>query len=349
MDDMMTAIDRTFRANNSTAAAAQSEPPISNLVHSAPSQRNGNSPSVAPAKVAQTQDGLVNDEVEEESLDDESQISDESGCSDDAFDDEFDDGTDWSSPEQLKWTSQSTEQHMYQNVSEDRYNHYTPPSKIHSDLATIEFLAVNEALYLDLLMTRKEKFTKSNIGVYKKHVKWLLTYYEDWRFAQLELLKKGWSRKEIEKTGLAKETYRNLRRSVCGLLHAIESFLDYLPSRIDNMYYIPPQIGNQSPLEALYSWLRAHDLDTCDMGTGVTNKSVEGLATAQRNSSYDSADCIDMRNGKVSGSRMLTRYQKMLNKKVADWLSLHTSNNSSEPPSRFGEGDIHSSELFLII
>ena len=51
---------------------------------------------------------------------------------------------------------------FYDQVAQKRSQNLTTVTKIHSGLSTIEFLAVNETIFTQLLMNRKEKCISVN-------------------------------------------------------------------------------------------------------------------------------------------------------------------------------------------
>ena len=47
------------------------------------------------------------------------------------------------------------------------------------------YLAWCQAVFTDLLMCRKEKFTRENLEIYKKYLIKLMKYLKDWKMAQV--------------------------------------------------------------------------------------------------------------------------------------------------------------------
>ena len=195
-------------------------------------------------------------------------------------------------------------QNLYSQKSQERLQKPVAVSKIHSELATLEYLAVGEALFTNMLMNKDEKFTAANFQEYKAFLKRQLTYFEQWREAALKRQKregkknaKKGRRSESERSFLSKETFRNLRIGVSVFINLVGYLLDYLPSRIPGFTYIPMQISNQTPLEGLFSVMRAYGFDNADFGTGITNKSIRSLFTALKESSYDENDLVNLKEG----------------------------------------------------
>ena len=183
---------------------------------------------------------------------------------------------------------------------------HTPVSKLHS---------VNEAIFTQLLMSKKEQFTRGNHAIYKKHLQKLLTYYEDWKIAQLERRKSGLPRKTWEPSFLAPETYRNMRIAISGCVHFTDYLLDYLPSRTEGIYYVPMQINNQTPLGGHFSVTRRSGKDNADMGTEIANQCSEQVLDACATSVYDVNDCIDLVDSKTSGLKLFTKFGRDTTKK----------------------------------
>ena len=208
-------------------------------------------------------------------------------------------------------------QNLYSQKSQERLQKPVAVSKIHSELATLEYLAVGEALFTNMLMNKDEKFTAANFQEYKAFLKRQLTYFEQWREAALKRQKregkknaKKGRRSESERSFLSKETFRNLRIGVSVFINLVGYLLDYLPSRIPGFTYIPMQISNQTPLEGLFSVMRAYGFDNADFGTGITNKSIRSLFTALKESSYDENDLVNLKEGwkNSAGSAVCSKF-----------------------------------------
>ena len=58
--------------------------------------------------------------------------------------------------------------HVYRKIRQTRMQSHTSISKLRSDLSTMEYLAANEAIFTQLMMSKKEQFTRGNRAIYKK-------------------------------------------------------------------------------------------------------------------------------------------------------------------------------------
>ena len=67
--------------------------------------------------------------------------------------------------------SKSHISHVYRQIRQTRIQSHTSISKLCSDLSTMEYLAVNEAIFTQLLMSKKEQFTRGNHAFTKNKFK----------------------------------------------------------------------------------------------------------------------------------------------------------------------------------
>ena len=267
-----------------------------------------------------------------------------------------DDGMDWESDELYEIVdaaeSKSKVQRTYDQVAQDQNKTLAAPTvskKIHSDLSTMEYLAVHEAMFTDMLMSKGEKFTEGNHKIYMEFLQWLMTYFRDWKLAQLERRKAGLPRKVWEPSFLAPETWRNVRVAVCGFTHFAKYLLVILPDLIPGFTWVPMQIDNQTPIEGTFSIFRASGHDNENMGKAVTGHSSRSLAKATKRNSYDETDLPEMEDKNTeSGKRVITKFGRYAKAKVNELIAKRTSTNQ-QGISRFGDGAIHKSELLRLL
>ena len=213
----------------------------------------------------------------------------------------------------------------------------------------MEYLAVHEAMFTDMLMSKGEKFTEGNHKIYMEFLQWLMTYFRDWKLAQLERRKAGLPRKVWEPSFLAPETWRNVRVAVCGFTHFAKYLLVILPDLIPGFTWVPMQIDNQTPIEGTFSIFRASGHDNENMGKAVTGHSSRSLAKATKRNSYDETDLPEMEDKNTeSGKRVITKFGRYAKAKVNELIAKRTSTNQ-QGISRFGDGAIHKSELLRLL
>ena len=313
---------------------------------------------------------------EEDDLNSHGALSDDeiSSDEDDEFDDDEEEMAAFDIDDALKAHNDALKAHkqshlldLYCELSQERLQNPAAVSKIHSDLATLEYLAVGEAIFTNMLMSKGEKFTAANFEEYKAFLKKQLTYFERWKEAAIKRQKREGKKKkkngkhsDSERSCLSNKTFRNLRMGVCTFINFVGYLLNYLPSRIQGFTYIPMQISNQTPLEGLFSVMRAYGFDNADFGTGITNKSIRCLFMALKQSSYDENSLVNLKEGwkDKSGSATCSKYGRQITKKLEGWISKRDnavsttldSEQSNQPPTRFGgDSDIHKSELLRIL
>ena len=144
----------------------------------------------------------------------------------------------------------------------------------------------------------------------------LLTYFEDWKIAQLERRDSGLPRKVWEPIFFADETYQNMRIAISGFVNGADYFLSYLPDQIPGFYYLPMQTNNQTPVEGHFSDLRRSDNDNCNMGTEITNMCTSRVLDACAGSTNDVNDCIALEDSKTSGLKLFTKFGQDATKKL---------------------------------
>ena len=64
-----------------------------------------------------------------------------------------------------------------------------PTSEIHNYLSSLMYLAWCQSVFIDLLLSKNERFEPGNLEIYKNYLVKLMTYLEDWKMAQLERTK----------------------------------------------------------------------------------------------------------------------------------------------------------------
>ena len=98
-------------------------------------------------------------------------------------DDEFDYGIDNDDLLVINIDAAVAQNHLYLIYLQQKHQH--PVSEIHSYLSSLINLAWCQAVSTDLLMCKKEKFTRENLKIYKKYLIKLMKYLEDWKMAQV--------------------------------------------------------------------------------------------------------------------------------------------------------------------
>ena len=151
-----------------------------------------------------------------------------------------------------------------------------PPSKLTlSHLASHKYLACNNAIYNNMFLDTKERFTPANLAVYASHLMEMLQYYEDWKMSHLS---RAGSRVD---EFLAHQTYAHLRQAVNGFLYFCEEmFMRQLP----NLQFISVVLSTTTSIEGSFAVARStgHDYGH-NYATGQTNqhqKSVLASAVA---------------------------------------------------------------------
>ena len=104
-------------------------------------------------------------------------------------------------------------------------------------------------------------------------------------------------------------------------------------------------------MEGHFSVIRDENGDNCKMGTKITGKASRQLYSALRHegSFYDASNLVEIGDSTVSGTRAVTKYGKDATKAVNEWKALRGVHPPDQPPLRFGEGDIHKSELLRFL
>ena len=225
-----------------------------------------------------------------------------------------------------------------------------PTLEIRNFLASLKYHAFGEAIFTDLLMSKKERFTKGNLEIYKNYLKKLMTYLEDWKKAQILRSKRDG---RSDKTGfLAHETYRNARQAIWGFFHGCTYILSYLPEELQGFWYVMMLTDNTTPLESVYSVVRLNDKDYPDLYSGeVSDKTDRAMfaAIGTGNSSYDENDMVvlDFEDRKHSGSGLVKSVRKKIDQIEQGWRANFGTHvlTAEETPSRFGTEPIHKSEL----
>ena len=230
-----------------------------------------------------------------------------------------------------------------------------PPNKIHSDLSSIEYLAVVNGLFNELLMKKQESFTSGNLEAYKKFLQDEMDYFDKWRQAQLRRRENGdpnWERSCMDRV-----TYRNLRIALCGFYYFAKYLLEMLPGRIDGFDYVPMQLNNSTPLEGKFSCERAMGQVTAQSHESNISNSCQRMtnsALANPAASYRAEDDIEEKETYVSTSRsnVFTKYGKELTEKLTKLVaSLPAEDNAGDARiSRFGdEVAIHKAQLTEVL
>ena len=212
-----------------------------------------------------------------------------------------------------------------------------PTSVIHSDLYSLKFLAWCEALFINLFMSRDEKFTRGNIERYKTYSMQLLKYLEEWKLDQVR-------HKRSSRCFLNHITYKNVRVTIPGFVHFCEYALDYLRDKIEGFEYIPAQADNTTPIEGVYSRSRSDKTDTGHgYAKGVTTRTNRGIMASLQNesASYDKNDLVEFSGKSDTGPRVYTAHRRNINKMLDDWRTEAAKlPTDREPPSRFGNGNV---------
>ena len=93
----------------------------------------------------------------------------------------------------------------------------------------------------------------------------------------------------------ARQTYRNIRMSVCAFMHFSGYMVEIVFADDDELSYIPMLASNQSSLEGRFSSHRRRNLDsgsTYSKGVSTTLHKQVRSAQSASSASYDVADCV---------------------------------------------------------
>ena len=195
------------------------------------------------------------------------------------------------------------------------------PQETHCDASTLVYMATMNAVYVDMILNKSEKFNKDNYEQYTQYLKNIMTYFHEMKLAQLERRTRGDKKWDVQFLDII--TWKNLRVAVCGFVYFAGHMLEELPDEVDGFSYIPMLCSNQSPIESQFSAVRASGHDRADIFAGeVTNKSTRMANTHQLNSSsYHPDDCPDeVDKSCVVGSSFLTKYIKDSLKTLSEWI-----------------------------
>ena len=87
---------------------------------------------------------------------------------------------------------------------------------------------------------------------------------------------------------------------------------------IPGFKYLPMQAGNTSPIEADFGALRASKKENCHIGKEVTKKYARHkfAALANKASSYDRNDCVDLEDCMKPGKLYFAKYGRDAAKQI---------------------------------
>ena len=158
---------------------------------------------------------------------------------------------------------------------------------IASDLASLLFMVHIQSLFHDLFMCKQEKITKDNCDTVENLVKGYLSYFEEWKRAQMKRKRAnldGW-----EQSFLAHQTWKNMRHALCGFVH----FSKYMIKE-RGVKYVPMLLSNSSSLEARFSCQRRTNHDSATTySSGVSNMTVRSARAQTTNRCYQTEDCVE--------------------------------------------------------
>lgn len=168
---------------------------------------------------------------------------------------------------------------------------HSTPGTLGDRIATLIYFAHVNALFHNFAMCRKEKITLQNVDLVEDLIKGLLSYFGEWKVAQLK--RKAAKFDEYEKTFLAPQTYRNLRYSICPFIHFSRYMLN-----CDEGYtlrYSPLLLSSSSSLENVYSCQRRTNNDTATGGyqNGISCMTSKSRLSQSTGKHYLAEDCLE--------------------------------------------------------
>ncbi len=266
------------------------------------------------------------EEAEEASLPDNSDVTD------DMEEEELPDV--WMELDEIDWDEVANEVdgHMgIEDASTTLNDKADESDSLGSDIASLIYMTHVNALFHNLLMCKNENISSKNVDLVEDLAKGILTYFDDWKSAQLKRKAAkidGW-----EKTFLAPQTFKNLRYSCCAFIH----FSRYFTQTTD-IKSVPCLASNQSSIENVFSCQRrtGHDkASTYSSGIGcMTTKASIAQSTGR---CYLAEDCLEGRDdnrvdyGSAHSRKAREAAEAALTKLKAKRKATADSNSIQEP------------------
>ena len=201
---------------------------------------------------------------------------------DELDDDDFDEEDDEHAYAELESDESDAKAKSIRSTNDD-----APQDSIASDLASLLFMVHIQSLFHDLFMSKHEKITQENCGIVEKLVKGYLSYFEDWKRAQMKRKRAnvdGW-----ERTFLAHQTWKNMRHALCGFVH----FSKYMVEK-RGVKYVPMLLSNSSSLESRFSRQRRTNHDSASKySSGVSNMTTKSARAQTTGRCYLTEDCVE--------------------------------------------------------
>eukprot|EP00984_Skeletonema_dohrnii_P030078 scaffold21210_cov78-Skeletonema_dohrnii-CCMP3373.AAC.1 len=155
-----------------------------------------------------------------------------------------------------------------------------------SEIASLQYMTRVSALFHDFIMCKNEKISAQNVDLVESLVKDLLSYFDDWKAAQMK--KKSAKVDGWERMFLAPQTWKNLRHSLCGFVH----FSRYMTGS-RKVEYVPALVSNQSSMELVFSRQRRTNHDSATTySSGISSMSMKSSIAHNTGRSYDADDCV---------------------------------------------------------